>query len=119
MVVAADGLDGATILDDIEPDVVVFWLSLNEFAIPVPEVPVTSLLGTAVTGAAVSTLPAHSRTYVVFAPSSPSFTEVSGLRVRNWSERPPCWSETTRIVTVRISLFIELVPVSLLTRAEE
>ena len=121
-----DELDGGVFVDDddelavvdpavfeIETDVffVVVCFSVNESTVLV--ISVTSLLlGTAVTGAAVAKLSAHSSTYVVSAPSSEALT----LLVGNSSETPPCWSETTRIVTVTTSRFVVLV--FLVTEAE-
>ena len=66
-----------------------------------------------------TTLPGHESTYVVVVSVTPSSSEAPTLLVGNSSETPPCWSETTRIVTVTTSLFVFVFVFVLLTEAEE
>ena len=107
---------------EIETDVVVVvvvFFPVNESTIF--EVSLKSLLllppATVVMRAlALPTLSGHSSTYVVSA-ASPSSSEAPGLHVGNSSETPPpCWFESTWIVTVTISL--SMISVSLRTEAE-
>ena len=106
VVVVTDELDGAVFETEIDVVVVViFPSSVNDstvLAVSLKSLPLLLPSGTAVTGAAVA---GHFSTYVVSALSKEALPPLVG----NSSETPPCWSETTRIVTVTTATFILIV----------
>ena len=107
VVVVTDELDGAVFETETDVVVVLFPPSVNDSIVLAVSLKSLLLLpsGTAVIGAAVAKLPGHFSTYVVSAPSKEALPPLVG----NSSETPPCWSVTTRIVTVTTSTFILLV----------